>query len=872
MASPNPKKRTRKLGMEMLEDRRVMATLPFGAEAEDTGEFMLGRVAVTPVFLESDGTIDQNTENWTSSHTVAVLNNIRQGLNWWTDLLATKSSVHTLEWVLDTSYATQPHPTPYEPIFRSSNAYNLWVSDFLSDIGYSASPNLESNIRDFNNAQREKLDTDWSFTIFVVNSVNDGDGSFAPGGSFARAFAFAGGLFQVVPSTRPASTFAHETGHLFWARDEYAGGGEFGERRGYYNAQNTNAIDRNPDPNFQQALSIMSAGSNLQAAYSSLVTADASLAQIGWVDSDNDGIFDVLDVPLKLEGTGRLNTVNGLYRFVGKASPQTLPNRNSWGTQNDITLNRIGRIEYRIDNGPWTTALTPNRYLVDIDVSIPVSSNQQRIEIRAIDPRIGITSNVFEGTLGNLPDTTTKPGIQGFVWNDLDNDNTWDANESGYVGASVLIVDNNSVPINLQRSVEPDDFGIGFFSNQTAGVRLDVIGADASGSIGIFNDANASTGTRVFRPFSRSAGSYVEAFDSTTRQLRVRFDSPTSYVSIDAIAIADNTDVRVDAFAVDGSLIKRTEQKGMINGQKLTLDIGTDTAQIASVIVRGINNSSMKLDNLRFGPRSSVRTASDGSYALPNLVAGSYRLIVQPETQAVIPSNGSSGIQTVVLTTGGTVSHTDFGLHRLPSPWRNPNIPEDVNDSGSVEPLDALILINEINANQARSLDGSGLTNPPYLDVNGDRAISPLDILQVINYINRRGSGEGENRASTTVPAKGDYSSEQNGISLFPSFAFDLNANQPNSWIVSNSNERNRRQDVGPDRCNCPACASCAPAGEYSSSILDIAKAAASASPTSNDSVMGPKKASPKPATGPSQLPNLGGLDAYLATWNNSGN
>jgi hypothetical protein len=280
----------------------------------------------------------------------------------------------------------------------------------------------------------------------------------------------------------------------------------------------------------------------------------------------------------------------------------------------------------------------------------------------------------------------------------------------------------------------------------------------------------------------------------------------------------------------------------------------------------------MKLDNLRFGPRSSVRTASDGSYALPNLVAGSYRLIVQPETQAVIPSNGSSGIQTVVLTTGGTVSHTDFGLHRLPSPWRNPNIPEDVNDSGSVEPLDALILINEINANQARSLDGSGLTNPPYLDVNGDRAISPLDILQVINYINRRGSGEGENRASTTVPAKGDYSSEQNGISLFPSFAFDLNANQPNSWIVSNSNERNRRQDVGPDRCNCPACASCAPAGEYSSSILDIAKAAASASPTSNDSVMGPKKASPKPATGPSQLPNLGGLDAYLATWNNSGN
>jgi hypothetical protein len=111
----------------------------------------------------------------------------------------------------------------------------------------------------------------------------------------------------------------------------------------------------------------------------------------------------------------------------------------------------------------------------------------------------------------------------------------------------------------------------------------------------------------------------------------------------------------------------------------------------------------------------------------------------------------------------------------------------------------------------------------------------------------------------------------QNGISSFPSFVFDVNANQPNSWIVSNSNERNRRQDIGPDRCNCPACASCAPAGEYSSSILDIAKAAASAPPTTNDSVMGPKMGSHELANGPIELPNLGGLDAYLATWNNSG-
>ena len=67
MARDKTKKRFRKLAVESLETRRVMASLPFGAEADDTGEFMLGRVAVTPVFLESDGSIDRSTENWTQS-------------------------------------------------------------------------------------------------------------------------------------------------------------------------------------------------------------------------------------------------------------------------------------------------------------------------------------------------------------------------------------------------------------------------------------------------------------------------------------------------------------------------------------------------------------------------------------------------------------------------------------------------------------------------------------------------------------------------------------------------------------------------------------------------------------------------------------
>jgi hypothetical protein len=821
MSSSNNKKKRRRLAIETLESRRVMATLPYGAEFDDTGEFLLGRVAVTPVFLESNGAIDANTENWTPAQINQVLSNIQTGLNWWSQLLATKSSVHTLDFIIDTTYTSKLTPTPYEPISRNSNDHSLWVSRFLSDEGYSGGASLNDNVRAFNNAQREKLDTDWSFTIFVANSQNDGDGSFAPGGFFSRAFAFAGGLFQVVPSTRPASTYTHETGHMFWARDEYTGGGSYQQRRGYYNSQNTNAIDLNPTQNFQQEPSIMSAGSTLLTAYDTFVTADATLAQLGWKDSDRDGIFDVLDVPLLLEGTGRFNPATNSYRFVGRSAVQTLPNRNTSGTQNDITLNKVGKIEYRINNGLWTTFASPNKYVVDLDINIPVGANTSGIiEIRSTDPRIGITSNVFTGQIGTAPDTSTKPGIQGFVWSDANRNGTWDSNESGLAAVSVTIVDASNQPMVFQKVVEPDSFQSGLYGNPVSGVRLDAIGEDALGNIGVFEDPNASTGAKIFKPFSFSTGNYVDAFRGTRQQLRARFDNPTSFVSIDAIAIVDATDVRIDAYAADGSLIKRVERKGLINGQKIALEVGTDTAQIASVNVSGVNNSYVKLDNFRFGPKNTAKTASDGSYSFLYLPAGTYNLLVQPNNASLTFTNPPNGLQTVVFASNSIVSHVDFGLKQEPSPWQNPILNEDVDNKGTVDPLDVLVLVNEINRAGSRSLEGTPQV-APFFDVNGDRSIGPIDVLQVINYINRsRFDGGGEGPA--TKLAIEPYS---NTPAPFPSFVLDAWPEQSTTRIVANSTKASRLENAGPEKCGCPGCTSFAPTGESSPAIMDIAAA-----------------------------------------------
>ncbi len=745
IAAKKQRRPTRRLTLESLESRKLFAGLPFGATEADTGEFFLGRVAVTPVFLESNGQIDANTENWTATQKSTVLGNIQTGLDWWKQLLATKSSIHSLDFVIDTTYVDSPAPTPYEPISRPSNSYSDWVSQFLVDAGFSQSTQLETNVRSFNHSQRLKLNTDWSFTIFVVNSQNDADGSFAPGGSFDRAFAFAGGLFEVVPSTRPASTFAHETGHMFWARDEYIGGSNYFQRRGYYNAQNTNAIDLNPVPGFVQTDSIMSSNVALDRAFQNITTADATLAQIGWVDSDGDGIFDVLDVPLKLEGLGKLNAAGTLYNFTGQATVQTLPNQNSSGLQNDITLNRIGRIEYRINAGAWQTILTPDVPQVDLNLNIPIPSGTTgTIDIRAFETSIGMMSNIFSGTLGTTRDTAAVPGVQGFVWNDQNRDGQWQAVENAIANARVRLVNNARQPVVLQTKIEPDSFQDGTIATNQNGVLIEAIGEDASGDVGVFTDSAASTGSKVFRPFSASQLNYQDSFRGNLQQLKVTLAQSSTSVAIDAVGGSQGAIARLDAYNSQGKLIRRFQSVSLSNGEKTTLQVNSDSADIAYVIARGINNTKIKLDNLVIGPATETRTTANGSYLLAGIPTGTYQVEVTPPTafESVQPSTGLLSASVVV---GAPLTHVDFNLVASVSPWQNQARRHDVNNDGLITALDVLIVINEINRSGARPLDGSTLTTPPFYDVDGNRNIEALDVLIVINFINANpGSGEGE--------------------------------------------------------------------------------------------------------------------------------
>jgi hypothetical protein len=95
--------------------------------------------------------------------------------------------------------------------------------------------------------------------------------------------------------------------------------------------------------------------------------------------------------------------------------------------------------------------------------------------------------------------------------------------------------------------------------------------------------------------------------------------------------------------------------------------------------------------------------------------------------------------------------------------WQNLSKNEDVDNDGKVFPVDALLIINELNsAKFSDPVTKRFLTrtspSDPFFDVNGDGLCFPVDALLVINELNRRppageGSSDGEGEGSQMTAA-----------------------------------------------------------------------------------------------------------------------
>ena len=715
-----------------------MAADSFGVTPIDNAEFLLGNVLVTPVLFESDGTIDPNSQDWDieGGEIDQVIDKITEGVNWWSTALDQLDTVHELNFTVDDSFAQNPHEIPYEPIDGSSEVFHLWVGNFLHANGYgvgkpmSVYENLEAAIREFNDDQRIKHGADWSFTVFVVDSSDDPLGFFKSG-SLRGAYAFAGGLFFVMPSTRPASTVAHEMGHIFWARDEYSRNIPWDIRRGYYDAQNLNSLS-NDNPGFTQDISIMRGGTALLEAYETFYSAEATLAHVGWRDSDGDGIFDLADVPLDLQGSGYFDPITSTYRFVGSASAVPLMNQNSSGPQSDITFNRISRLQYRIyenpqQKGPWMTVAEPNQQVVAFDESFEISEPFSGIEFRVIDDSVGVVSPIIEGS--NVLPAFSDAAVTGVSFIDQNANGERDAGEVALANTTVNIMHGDGA------SLFEGEFNAALFSDGQVtganGAAFRAIGPATNGDVGV-QDLNAATRSlQWWDPISQAwNGGW-----SDDVHFEAVLDQPVGQVTIHGVAIDQPGFLRIEAYDVDGQLLGRVTSPAIELGTSVPVTIQDRSGRIASVRAYGHARSEVGLERVEFGHTGELVADEGGAFRVRNLPDGQYQVELTAEN--VIHQFESKLVDVQVL--DGVSSIISAAAERVDSTRYNSDLPFDTNGDGLVSSRDALVVINDIARFGSRLL--SETESGFDVDSTNDGMVTAVDALVVINQLSRQIDG-----------------------------------------------------------------------------------------------------------------------------------
>ena len=350
----------------------------------ETSEYLIGSVAVGIILLESNGTIDPSTEDWSSTQESWVWSEISGALTW----LENYNPNADISFVFDIHLRV---PTSYEPINHLHTDQYLWINEAMTYLGY-AGASYFTQVRDYINDLRDTLDTDWAFTIFLANSYNDWDGEFTDGYS---AYAYLGGPFFVMTYDNDGYGIgnmdfvaAHETCHIFYATDEYNG---VTETSGYLGVQDHEGSGCMMD----RALSWWLCG--------------ASREQLGWRDSDSDGIQDILDTlpNTAIDPYSPDPTNETILTYTGNVTVTPYPNNNPYGWGRDITINTITNVEFRDDTGQWSTASSTDGSFDEAEESFrfttsPFAAGNHTIETRGINSVFNIETSYASDEVSTL--------------------------------------------------------------------------------------------------------------------------------------------------------------------------------------------------------------------------------------------------------------------------------------------------------------------------------------------------------------------------------------------------------------------------------------------------------------------------------------
>ncbi len=183
---------------------------------------MDGKVAVAVFFMESNGGVDPNLYSWSEEDKNYAYQQVVQGLNWWVEQSSAFNLGRPLQFIIVPFYPDNPVcQQPYEPILHPASDANLWLDRIMSNVG-SNSGTIYSRIAAFDRQIRDQNNANWAYSIFISynpspvrTSFTDGRASWAYiGGPHANVLfrSFGWDLARIV---------THETGHIFYACDEY---------------------------------------------------------------------------------------------------------------------------------------------------------------------------------------------------------------------------------------------------------------------------------------------------------------------------------------------------------------------------------------------------------------------------------------------------------------------------------------------------------------------------------------------------------------------------------------------------------------------------------------------------------------------------
>ncbi|MEM7316220.1 MAG: Ig-like domain-containing protein, partial [Planctomycetota bacterium] len=141
---------------------------------------------------------------------------------------------------------------------------------------------------------------------------------------------------------------------------------------------------------------------------------------------------------------------------------------------------------------------------------------------------------------------------------------------------------------------EPDDASEGsVISDSFANVTLsDVYGDEVIAQATL----QATTGLLVFAP-----NASIAEWKSGEHELRAEFDKPVDFAAIDVIT-NDASDVAVlKAYDSNQNLLETIYSNVALSGAPVSLEITRAAGDISSIVVTGVGNDSVMLDNLEFG-------------------------------------------------------------------------------------------------------------------------------------------------------------------------------------------------------------------------------------------------------------------------------